>query len=389
MTRFDFPADDYTQVPAQSVFASGGFRGDLSQVGADGCIYLTQGGTRYNDGTTTLENSLVRICGGFAPPVPTPTTLDLTPPTATNTVGSEHCVTATVKDQFGNPMAGITVNFSVSGPNAPQTGSAVTDANGEAQFCYTGTIVGTDTITATAEGGSDPSDTATKTWEHGAPASLDLQPPTATNVVDAQHCVTATVKDSFGNVTPGVTVNFSVSPTTFRTPPVGVGVTDANGQATFCYTSALPGDDVITATAVGGTNPSDTAAKKWVLPASTAGCKVNNGGRITAANGDKATFGGMAKGTGPSGSEEYQDHGPAVDINVNSINVLAVRCSADGTAASIFGTATINGAGSFDYRIDVKDLGEPGTTDTYRIRLSNGYDSGEQVLSAGNVQIHL
>jgi hypothetical protein len=32
--------------------------------------------------------------------------------------------------------------------------------------------------------------------------------------------------------------------------------------------------------------------------------------------------------------------------------------------------------------------GEPGTVDTYRIRLSNGYDSGEQTLVGGNVQIH-
>ena len=70
MTRFDFPADDYTQVPVQSAFASGGFRGDLSQVGADGCLYLTQAGTRYDDGTVTGENSLVQICGGFAPPRP-------------------------------------------------------------------------------------------------------------------------------------------------------------------------------------------------------------------------------------------------------------------------------------------------------------------------------
>jgi hypothetical protein len=68
MTRFDFPGDDFTQVPVQSVFASGGFRGDLSAVGSDGCLYLTQNGTRYDDGTTTNQNSLVRICGGFAPP---------------------------------------------------------------------------------------------------------------------------------------------------------------------------------------------------------------------------------------------------------------------------------------------------------------------------------
>ena len=34
------------------------------------------------------------------------------------------------------------------------------------------------------------------------------------------------------------------------------------------------------------------------------------------------------------------------------------------------------------------DLGEPGTSDTYRIQLSNGYDSGVQTLNGGNVQIH-
>src|SRR5207253_5561716 len=74
---FDFPNGDYAAAPTQSEFASGGFRGDLLQVGPDGCIYATQGqffnrndflGARYEDGTTTMENSLVRICGGFAIP---------------------------------------------------------------------------------------------------------------------------------------------------------------------------------------------------------------------------------------------------------------------------------------------------------------------------------
>jgi hypothetical protein len=316
-----------------------------------------------------------------------PANLDLQPPSATNTVGEEHCVTATVSDAAGAPVPLTPVDFTVSGAN-PNAGASVTDADGEAEFCYTGTVAGDDDIVATAVGGTNPTDTATKTWVPGAPATLELTPPTATNTVDEEHCVTATVRDQFGNPTPGVTVDFTVDPPTFRTPPAGVDVTDANGQATFCYTSALPGEDEITATARGGTNPSDTAEKTWVLPASTAGCKVNNGGWIIAANGDRANFGGNAKGDGPSGNETYQDKGPAADIHVKSINVLAVDCSSDGTSASIFGTATINGAGSFDFRIDVKDLAEPGSTDTYRIRLSTGYDSGDQVLSGGNIQIH-
>ncbi len=67
ITRLDFPNNDLTRAPTQTIFASGGFRGDQSQVGADGCIYLTQNGTRFNDGTASYSNSIVRICPGFAP----------------------------------------------------------------------------------------------------------------------------------------------------------------------------------------------------------------------------------------------------------------------------------------------------------------------------------
>jgi DNA-binding beta-propeller fold protein YncE len=61
-------ADGTTQL-----FASGGFRGDLSFVGPDGAWYISQAGTRYEDGTTSGLNSIVRISlvnggGGFLPP---------------------------------------------------------------------------------------------------------------------------------------------------------------------------------------------------------------------------------------------------------------------------------------------------------------------------------
>jgi Mg-chelatase subunit ChlD len=250
------------------------------------------------------------------------------------------------------------------------------------------------TVTAVVDGTARAVQTVNVTVTPANPATLTLAPKTATNVVDAQHCVTATVKDAFMNATPGITVRFTVTGAVNTT---GAVVTNAAGQAQFCYTGpGLPGADVITAFADTNGNgtqdagePGDTAAKTWILPTSTAGCKVTNGGRITATNGDKATFGGNAKANGLQGEEEYQDHGPATDINVHSINVQAVTCNAAGTSASIFGTATINGAGSFDYRIDVVDNGEPGAgSDTYRIRLSNGYDSGVQTLAGGNIQLH-
>lgn len=61
-------------------------------------------------------------------------------------------------------------------------------------------------------------------------------------------------------------------------------------------------------------------------------------------------------------------------------------CSAN--QATIRGTGKADGI-PVDYRIDLTDNGEPGTgADTYRIRLSNGYDSGVRTLEGGNVQIH-
>ena len=325
--------------------------------------------------------------------------LTLTPATDENPVGSSHTVTAHLSDNSG-PIANATILFSVSGANTT-SGTGTTDVNGEATFTYTGTSPGNDTISACYDANNNAScdvdestATATKVWAGaGPPANLALTPDPATNVVDSQHCVTATVTDANGTPTPGITVEFSVSGSVTAS---GSAVTDASGQAEFCYTGpGLPGADDISAFAdTNGTGvqdpgePGDTATKTWVLPASTPGCKVTYGGRITAANGDKATFGGNAKADGLTGQEEYQDHGPAMDINVHSIDVTSVTCSADGTQASIFGTATINGSGTFNYRIDLKDLTEPGSTNTYQIRLSNGYDSGEQTLNRGNVQIH-
>ena len=293
--------------------------------------------------------------------------------------------------------AGCPIGFSFNPPfpRGPFTGPQTLNFT---ETITAPTVPGSYTCTITAVltpgGPTTAVETVNLTVTPGNPRTLTLAPKTATNTVDAQHCVTATVKDAFNNPTPGIHVVFRV---TGAVNTSGNVVTNGSGQAQFCYTGpALPGSDAISAFADTNNNgtqdagePSDTASKLWVLPASTPGCKVTNGGRITASNGDKATFGGNAQANGLSGEEEYQDHGPAQNMNVHSIDITAVVCNAAGTSASIFGTATVNGAGSFDFRIDVADNGEPGRNDTYRIRLSNGYDSGVQKLSAGgNVQIH-
>ena len=237
----------------------------------------------------------------------------------------------------------------------------------------------------------------------GPPATLTLSPLTATSPVGTQHCVTATVQDAAGNPVPGVTVRFSVGPsvpTTFPSPSSGSSTTNASGQATFCYTASLPGVDRIHAFADANgngtqdpTEPFADAEKTWTPPASTQLCEVTitDGGWMIANNNDRANFGGNAKvladGT-VQGQQQYQDQGPAQSMNVHSTQLTATTCSQDRTTASIYGNATIDGAGSHVFRIDVTDAGSGGSNDTYGIKLDTGYMSGQHQLGGGNITIH-
>jgi hypothetical protein len=137
--------------------------------------------------------------------------------------------------------------------------------------------------------------------------------------------------------------------------------------------------------------PIDNSFRTGIVSTPNCEIKISDGGWIIAMNGDQGTFGGNAKvsSTGnASGQQEYQDHGPLQALTVNTIDVTAVSCSSDRTKASIFGHATVNGSGSYEYEIDLTDNGEPGINDMYRILIPGvAYESGSQRLQGGNVQI--
>jgi adhesin/invasin len=332
-----------------------------------------------------------------------PATVVLDPAAAVNETGQMHCVTATVRDEFGNPVGGVRLVFSVTGVNPRGSATRTTDANGEARFCYTGMQAGLDEIQAFVDANGngardlvgEPTGAATKTYVPGAPALLTLSPKAATNPVDTQHCLTATVADAFGNPSPQTTVRFTV--TGARTTS-GSATTNANGDARFCYMGPeLPGADSIRAYAdtdrdgvQDPTEPFDAAEKTWTPPASTPGCKVTiSNGFFYAINGDKATFNGYAEATtevDASGYQKYRDHGPADPMYLEG-DVLAVVCNGD--EATIYGTATVDGLAGFTYRIRVHDIGNwCWNEDRYEIIVSNGYTSGDKRLKSGNVSIH-
>src|SRR6185436_21021408 len=116
--------------------ASGGFRGDLLQVGADGCIYGTQGrlferdpdmtASRYDDLTTDARNGIVRICGGFAPPPGASGHSEV----ATGTVSGVVYLDLNHDKIFDNNepvLGGVTVTM--NGPNGVQTTTSGTDGS--------------------------------------------------------------------------------------------------------------------------------------------------------------------------------------------------------------------------------------------------------------------
>ena len=218
---------------------------------------------------------------------------------------------------------------------------------------------------------------------------MALTPPTDTNAVGTQHCVTALVTGALGSSVPGITVRFTV---TGSIESSGSIVTDASGRAVFCYMGpTLPGADAIVAHAdfdgdgaVDAPEPTSTATKSWLLPTAGAG-QVTGGGQAAAApEVESIAFGFNAM----SSEGRLTGHCNVVDrtasVHIKCIDVNSIVRS--GNSAMIFGNATLNGADT-TYRIDVQDIGDPGTgVDSFTIVTASGYSAGG-VLKGGNVQV--
>ena len=102
--------------------------------------------------------------GGSLSPVGTVNSVSISPPSASGLLNvTTLCFTAHVEDNFFNPVVGVLVNFNITGISNI-TGTAYTDALGNAQYGYarTGTTPGTDNIYAECFGYT--STTSTASW---------------------------------------------------------------------------------------------------------------------------------------------------------------------------------------------------------------------------------
>ena len=220
-----------------------------------------------------------------------------------------------------------------------------------------------------------------------APAAVTLSPPAAANDVGTSHTVTATVTTVTGSRAANVTVLFTVSGSVSTS---GQCTTDAQGQCDFTYQGpAFPGADLITGCADSNSNgqvdtgePCGDATKAWLLPATTPG-QVTGGGWIDSIGG-RVAFGFNAESDGGqvSGRCNAVDETSKTHIKCLGVDTLVVV----GTHATFFGEATVAGVAT-NYRIDVDDLGEPGTSDTFKLETDSGYIAAG-TLQGGNIQIH-
>jgi Bacterial Ig-like domain (group 3) len=192
---------------------------------------------------------------------------------------------------------------------------------------------------------------------------------------------------SSGPIPPSGTITFSsTSPATFSPNPCPVqGGGTSTGVCIAQLSTLAIGPQTITASYSGDAahDPSSASTLLTVpAPADTQGCRVSFKGQVRTSAGDLAHIAGTANGTGPTGRERYRDRGPANALLMRSHSIDAVSCPAGGRRASVYGTGSLAGA-SVSYRIDVT-AADGGT---YRIRMSNGYDSSVDKLRRGSIRI--
>ncbi|MBB6575973.1 5-hydroxyisourate hydrolase-like protein (transthyretin family) [Comamonas odontotermitis] len=189
----------------------------------------------------------------------------------THTVGATHDVQAVITDTNGVPQPNISVTFTVtSGPNAGQTFTANTDANGKANFSYQGTGgVGSDAIEASfvSSNNTITSNVLNVTWT--APVlQIALSQTVDTHAVGTSHEVQAVITDANGTPQPNISVTFTVT----SGPNAGqtfTANTDANGKANFSYLgNGGVGSDAIEASFVSSNNTitSNVLNVSWTAP---------------------------------------------------------------------------------------------------------------------------
>lgn len=231
----------------------------VSNTNESGIAQATLAGVAFGEKTVTAslanngasDNKTVHFIGDTAAakiielaPVPD----SIIAGTPQNSSGS--VITATVVDNNGFPVKGVTVNFTSNAATAEMTngGQAVTNEQGKATVTYTNTRSSIesgarpDTVEASLENGSSTLSTSINVNADASTAHLTL-PQALFDTVSAGETTSLyiEVKDNYGNGVPQQEVTLSVSPSEGVTPSNNAIYTtnhDGNFYASFTATKA-------------------------------------------------------------------------------------------------------------------------------------------------------
>ncbi|WP_160317826.1 Ig-like domain-containing protein [Erwinia billingiae] len=158
-------------------------------------------------------------------------------------------LTAQVKDNFGNAVAGVTVTFRVQGNAILGESTAETTSDGTATVSLTSKAAGSSTVTAVLDGDSIGKQAIVSFIGDAATAKVESLIPSRDNDVlsngNDMSILTVTIKDANGNLVNNAKVSFNVSGKGSVTPSP---VTTSNGIATVQLTSTEAGIVTVLAT---------------------------------------------------------------------------------------------------------------------------------------------
>jgi len=196
----------------------------------------------------------------------TATTLTLTNNSAAagTAVDGDVTFTATVLDANGVALSGYPVVFTGDSKtffsSKSNTTTAYTNTSGVATAVFQGTTIGSATITA-ASGGK--SATSSYTVLAGTARTISVDAATVAMAPGESKRVTATVKDSYGNVVDAQSLTVTYVGTAGRVASVngvsaGTGTTDADGKVVIELLSEVAGTGTLTVAFTGGSTATTT-----------------------------------------------------------------------------------------------------------------------------------
>ena len=176
----------------------------------------------------------------------TPASLTLAPASGTSITGTTLCLQATVKDSNGAGVAGVSVQYNVSGSLFDNVD---TDVDGVAEYCYSRSLPTFDSIfTAIVVGSTAFTATAHRRWADPGPDTIELSPLQQVQTIHHQACVDATVRDALGERVDNAIVRFRTRPEHGSVHTItGSATTITSGKAQFCFTATTAGFDEVVA----------------------------------------------------------------------------------------------------------------------------------------------